>query len=101
MTNKTFMFQYYNSKFGKSLVEDTGLISETEAMKLFDTYYEDAVASILNGEQVQMVIWCDCETDIDYKTMYAEIDSRDIRVIDGKLCSVRFLEKEDFIFGDK
>lgn len=101
MTNKTFMFQYYNSKFGDSLIEDTGLLSKTEAMELFNSYYEDAVASILNGEQVQMVIWCDCETDIDYKTMYAEIDSRDIRVIDGKLCSVRFLEKEDFIFGNK
>jgi hypothetical protein len=101
MTDKTFMFQYCNSKFGESSVEDTGLISKAEAMKLFNTYYEDAVSSILNGEQVQMVIWCDCKTDTDYGATYAEIDSRDIRVIDGKLCSVRFLEKEDFIFGSK
>lgn len=101
MTDKTFMFQYYNSKFGESPVEDTGLISKTEAMKLFNSYYKDAVSSILDGEQVQMVVWCDCKTDTDYGAMYAEIDSRDIRAIDGKLCSVRFLEKEDFIFGDK
>lgn len=101
MTDKTFMFQYCNSRFGESSVEDTGLISEAEAMKLFDTYYEDAVSSILNGEQVQMVVWCDCKMNTDYEAMYAEIDSRDVRVIDGKLCSVRFLEKEDFIFGDK
>lgn len=98
MTDKTFMFQYYNSKFGESLVEDTGLISRTEAKKLFNSYYEEAVASILDGAEVQIAIWSDCRTDTDYTTIRAMLDSRDIRVIDGKMYKVQALEKGDFIF---
>lgn len=98
MTDKKFMFQYYNSKFGESLVEDTGLISRTEAMKLFNSYYEEAVASISDGEEVQMAVWRDCRTDTDYTTIHTILDSRDIRVIDGKMYKVQALEKGDFIF---
>ena len=80
---KTYMFQYYNSEFGGT-IKETGLISHKEAVALFDKYYDEAVQSVLDGYEVQMVIWSDCKHDTDYSTMYADLDSRDINVANNK-----------------
>ena len=95
---KTYMFQYYNSKFG-GVIEDTKRISHKEAVALFDKYYDEAVQSILDGHEVQMAIWSGCKNDTDYSTMYADLDSRDIHVVNNKMCKIKPICKEDFFCG--
>lgn len=93
---KDCMFQYHNSSKGESLVEDTGLITLPEAIELFDKYYKEAFISVIRGDEVQMVIWCNCSDSSDYSIMYADMDSRDIKVIGGRLYKVEPLDKKDF-----
>ena len=91
---KTCMFQYYNSEFG-GIIEDTKLISRKEAVALFDKYYDEAVESVLDGYEVQMVIWSGCKDNTDYSTMYADLDSRDIDIVNNK----KPIYREDFFCG--
>lgn len=93
------MFQYYNNSKERAMIEDTGLITLSEAIGLFDKYYIQAVESIIYGYEVQMVIWCNCSDPSDYGTMYADMDSRDVKVIGGKLYKVEPLGKKDFFIG--
>lgn len=96
---KDYKFQYYNNKEEDSLVECTELATLTEAIDLFNKYYNEAYNSIINGYEVEMVIWCDCIKNPGYGTEYMVMDSRDVKVRGGELYKVKPLGKKDFFIG--
>lgn len=89
---KDRMFQYaYDNGFHGSgcsfsdikIVEDTGLITEKEALVLWDKYYDECLRRLKFDERPQMCIWKDCETNTDYHTVGKEVDYRDCELEDG------------------
>ena len=80
---KDRMFQYAYGAYAKIIVKDTGLITKTEAYKLWDKYYSDVVEQLKEKDRPQMVIWKDCKTPIDYHTEEKEIDWRDDIVVEN------------------
>ena len=68
------------------VVEDTGLITKTEADMLWDRYYPDVAMKVKNKQRPQMVIWKDCDNETDYHTIEKEIDyADDLEVVDGNI----------------
>ncbi len=94
MKNK--MFQYatqigvfengYSLSLDTKIYEDTDLLSEEEAQKLWDKYYPQVVRELEENQRPQMCIWKDCKTNTDYGTVEKEIDWRDdLEVKNGKV----------------
>lgn len=73
------------------IIEDTGLITRSEADKLFSKYIEDLKARWNDLESPQLVIWVDCKKETDYHTMGVEIDFRDCILENGHFYKI---EKE-------
>ena len=96
---KDYKFQYYNNKEEYPLVESTGLVTLPEATEIFNKYYDEAYSSIIDGYEVEMVIWCDCIKNPGYGTEYMVMDSRDVKVRGGKLYRAKPLGKKDFFIG--
>jgi hypothetical protein len=72
------MFQYYAERiFSMMCIEDTDLITESEAKELWNKYYDDVVCDIKNERKPQMCIWKDCEYRTNYHSVLCEIDWRD------------------------
>jgi hypothetical protein len=74
---RTFAFQYATRH---KVYEDTGLIAEDEARALWEKYLPDVRQKISDGEEPQMVIWCDAKGDSDecpvYHKRYSSIGER-------------------------
>lgn len=80
---KDHMFQYACEPYFTKIIEDTGLITCTEANKLWEKYYYDCLSRLKREEKPQMCIWKDCNSTTDYSSVEKEIDYRDDYEING------------------
>lgn len=78
---KSAMFQYYD---GEKMVDDTGLISLSEAIELFESRKESFALSLSVGLNCQMCIWHECEHDSDYRVAYKDWNSSNVRCENGR-----------------
>lgn len=80
---KDHMFQYATDFdwTGIKFYEDTGLITEAEALVLWDKYYPQVVKELQEGRRPQMCIWRNCDSETDYGDMLKEVDWRDDLII--------------------
>lgn len=65
------------------VVEDTGLITRTEADSLWHKYLDKVIQSW--DLCPQMGIWIDCDTTTDYHTVIKEIDYNDCVLKNGHI----------------
>lgn len=77
---KDCMFQYATRQ---EIIEDTGLITKTEADSLWEKYQDDIKRKWNDFESPQMVIWGDCDTETDYHTAKKELDYSDCELVNG------------------
>lgn len=67
-----------------SIVEDTDLITLTEAEGLWNKNYSWIAEDIKDGHHPQMCIWQNCKNNTDYGDILKQIDGRDrLEVQDG------------------
>lgn len=83
---KNCLFQYATSN---TVIEDTCLITESEAEEMWGKYLEDIKTKWDAHNAPQMCIWIDCRTNSDYHTVGKEIDYQDCELIDGAFYRVR------------
>lgn len=77
---KTAMFQYYD---GVTMVDDTGLISLEDAIELFESRKDSFAQSMSAGLTCQMCIWHDCKHEIDYRLVYKDWHSSNVKFENG------------------
>lgn len=78
---KNAMFQYYD---GKTMVDDTDLITLDEAIELFESRKESFASSLSAGFDCQMCIWHECEHHLDYSVAYKDWHSSNVRYENGR-----------------
>lgn len=84
MSNKTCVFQYATSY---KVIEDTDLITEAQALALFDKYIPDFAQRKLNEENPEMAIWCEMTHSVEYKKTLKHWQADDMVISDdGWLC---------------
>lgn len=88
---KTYAFQYYD---GPTMIEDTELISKTEAIALWnkheDDFEERAIKSIKSeGDHIEMVIWSCLDSDMRYDKQLKYAYSGDMTIHGGVLYQMR------------
>ena len=89
--HRTCAFQYCD---GSTIIEDTGLISEAEAIALWDKHEDDfeekAIKSIKNeGDHLEMVIWSELNADMLYDKKIKYAHSGDMTIHGGGLYQMR------------
>ena len=77
-----FAFQYASD--GRML-EDTGLITENEALELWRVYTPIFKDHMQIGGDPAMVIWCGMQHDHDYKYKHKHWAGAEMLLIDGGL----------------
>jgi len=88
------MFQYAFARGVNPIIEDTGLITRSEADALAEKYRDHLIAHWDDFFAPQMVIWVDCISTTDYHTAALEIDFRDCELKNGNFYRI----KRDRIF---
>jgi hypothetical protein len=65
---KNCLFQYASDGGlrGIEIIEDTDLITRSEADKLWDKCYPDAIERLKKGEKPEIVIWINCIDNQSY-----------------------------------
>lgn len=80
--NKTCMFQYWANN---RMIEDTELITEEEAQKLFDKYSADFKADLEAGEEPALAWWVNNTEHRQYQDARYSWHADDFKIIDGCL----------------
>lgn len=76
------MFQYATDK---EIICNTDLISQEQAVEMFESKKTDYIKRLENEENPEMVIWVNCSGDGDYhSTLYHWVAS-EFKVINGEL----------------
>lgn len=76
------MFQYATRN---EVISNTDLITQKDAVDLFNKYKPDFIESLEGGHEPEMCIWIDCDTNASYgKTLYHWC-ACDFKVIDGEI----------------
>jgi len=73
LPTRNCMFQYatnFGRWTGSIIHEDTGLLTEEEAIALWDKYKAQARKEVADGYDVDMVIWVGCDSNTDYHTRH-------------------------------
>ena len=70
------MFQFYD---GKTVVNDTGLITLDEAFNLFESSKSAFAKAIDLGRDCQMCIWSDCKHESDYRVAIKDWHSSNVK----------------------
>jgi len=89
--NKDCMFQYALGvkpfMAESSIIENTDLITRTEAEDLWEKYKVDFIKKLEDGYKPQMVIWIDCTSNTNYGTIDPDKDAdyQDCVVENGKV----------------
>ena len=76
------MFQFATNK---EIFVDTGLITITEAKKLFEASKEKFIDELNFDRNPEMCIWIDCETSASYGNTLIHWVADDIKIIDGEV----------------
>ena len=82
---KDCLFQYATRS---SVIEDTDLITRSEAEELWDKYYKEVQKNWDSFDSPQVCIWIDCKSNTDYHTVGKEIDFRDCELENGRFYKV-------------
>ena len=91
VTDKDAAFQYYD---GATCIEDTGLITLEEARSLWSKYNKDFKKKAIRAleydrDTVEMCIWCNMDSNINYQDIDKTITTHDLEVVDGELFYAR------------
>ena len=76
------MFQYGTNQ---RMLADTGLITQAEAMELFNKNKADFIKRLENDENPQMAVWINCATKSSYGQHLHNWYAEDFKVIGGEL----------------
>ena len=79
---KDCMFQYATDQ---RILADTDLITQEDALELFNKNKQDYIKRLENYENPQMCIWVGCATNESYGETLHNWYAEDFRVIDGDL----------------
>lgn len=81
MTESNCMFQYATRH---KILVDTDLITLDEAMDLFKKNRVDFMHRLTYGEDPEMAVWINCESNTSYGETLHHWDY-DLKIIDGRL----------------
>lgn len=85
-TQKGCFTKGYSISLGTTFYEDTELITEEEANKLWEKYKPQVIKELEDGDRPQMCIWKDCKNNSDYHTVEKEINYSDnLQIENGKI----------------
>ena len=95
---KDCMFQYYR---GNKMIEDTGLITEKEARKLFNKHFDDFKKALVLAQErdydyPELAIWNKCKYYQNYGHKLIHLDSDCFvqnNVLYKKIPVVKFVEE--------
>ena len=76
------MFQYGTNQ---RMLDDTDLITLSEAMELFNKNRDDFIKRLDDDENPQMAVWTNCRTPASYGEALYNWCSEDFKIIDGEL----------------
>ena len=79
----TCTFQYATGN--GCILEDKGLISMNEALKLFNKYLPIFKDHMTEGKEPEMAIWIGMKNTEDFHTTHKHYHYSDMRMIDGNL----------------
>ena len=85
---KNCAFQYYN---GTKIVCDEDEITLSEAKELWNKYYTDMVEKTTYGLEIEVAIWINMKTNIDYRETLIHLSAPEVS--NGKLCELRYFDK--------
>lgn len=74
---KNAMFQYATPN---QVIEDTDLIALDEANEKFESHKEDFLRRLSNGEDPEMCIWINCESNTSYRETSKHWHHEDVKV---------------------
>ena len=88
-----FQYAYDNGVHGGgisasfiNIVEDTDLITKTEAEALWNKYYPEVIRRLQDEQRPQMCLWYECSNNSDYGEPKKEIDWRDdLEIVGNKI----------------
>ena len=68
------------------IIEDTGLVTFEQARDLWHKYLPDFIRRLEEGQEPEMAIWVDMDSNTDYHTDKFHLDARDnLEVIRGRI----------------
>jgi hypothetical protein len=79
-------FQYYADG---QMVEDTGLITKDEGLRLIEKYKDDFADHCKLGHVAEMALWIEMNTEDDYRKTHLHIHSDDMIFKDGDLYELK------------
>ena len=83
---KNAMFQYATTR---QIIDDTDLITLSEANGKFESNKADFLRRLAAGEEPEMCIWVNCESDSDYREMSIHWHHGDMKIDEDGTAWVR------------
>lgn len=81
-------FQYYN---GRTIVCDADNLTIEEAKELWNKHYDDMVEKSADGEEIEVAIWVNMESEGDYRDTMIHLSSPEVR--NGMLYEPKYYRK--------